>query len=140
MERCSSRTSRRSPGSRRTSSRRSAASSPCTSARTWAGRPAITEDDAAALVDGSARRAQEHGGRWAEHLRESERWEQARDAAVQAAVDAADPTKGRGTPGARQRAAEAGSEAGRAFERRNPPPTFDGGAGVAGRLYSKSVA
>lgn len=55
----------------------------------WAGRDAISVDDAAALVSGQARRAQEHADVLMEHMRAVEEWTAARDAAVQRGADAA---------------------------------------------------
>ncbi len=95
----------------------------------WAGRPAISVRDAAALVSGAARRDRDHDVAWRSHLASSEAWEANRErrraSAFQEAYDAA-LRQGRGAPAA----AAAGHEAARVavgdFERRTPPVEFNG--------------
>jgi hypothetical protein len=61
----------------------------------WAGRDAISVNDAKALVSGQARRAQEHADAWTAHLRDCEEWVGRRDAAVKAGADEAQEKAGR---------------------------------------------
>ncbi len=95
----------------------------------WAGRPALSVIDAAALVSGDARRDRDHDVAWRSHLASSEGWETAREAArsgaFQAARDAA-LRAGRGAPSAASAGHAAAREAVGDFERRTPPPEFNG--------------
>ncbi len=95
----------------------------------WAGRPAVSVAEAATLVSGTARRDRDHDTAWREHLARSEAWEAAREGlragAFQEAHDVA-LRKGRGAPAAASVGHEAAREAVRDFERRTPPPEFDG--------------
>ncbi|MBT2423383.1 hypothetical protein J7F01_38610 [Streptomyces sp. ISL-22] len=107
----------------------------------WAGRPALTADDARALVSGDARRVFEHEEEWRLYLQACKEWEEARTAAVRTAADEAQEKamrraarRGRipGSQGPLSPAetasirADAGAQAGAQFERRNPRPDFHG--------------
>ncbi|HET9871423.1 MAG TPA: hypothetical protein VFP89_02340 [Propionibacteriaceae bacterium] len=97
----------------------------------WAGRPAVSVVDAAALVSGSARREQEHATAWQAHLRASEAWERDRELARRAGyTEGAERAHSRGLagPAAASAAREASREAAEKFERHTPAPTFNGEA------------
>lgn len=105
----------------------------------WAGRPAITVDEARALVSGSARRAREDQRARAGVKAACARWEKDREAAARAGADAAQEKAKRAAPraflpGAFVRQGEATPaqvhaarregflHAGAQFERRHPRP------------------
>ncbi len=95
----------------------------------WAGEPSLSLTDAHGLVSGATRRAQDHDVAWRAHLATSEGWETAREAARSGAFqDAYDVAlrRGRGSPAAAAAGHEAAREVVRDFERRTPPPEFNG--------------
>jgi hypothetical protein len=94
----------------------------------WAGRPALSVDEARALASGAARIDHDHQIGWQAHLAECKDWWAARD---QAARDAArkirDKARRGMSPG--MVAAEAGraaTEAAKHYERTVPRPRFNG--------------
>ena len=93
----------------------------------WSGKPALSVTDAAALVSGDARRANDHSRAHARWRASIEDWEsareQARERAFGAAFDAA-RRRGTGDPIAAHTAAQAASVAIIEFERATPQPTF----------------
>jgi hypothetical protein len=107
----------------------------------WAGRPAISEKNARALVNGTARRAQEHERALSEHLRAVEEWTRGREAAVRAGAETVQEKEQRRamrsgrlsgvngplSPGEIAAARRKGAmHAGEQYERRNPRPEFMG--------------
>ncbi len=105
----------------------------------WAGRPAISVTDAAGLVSGAARRDRDHTARWQAHTAASEGWElqreQVRSTAFEDAYEAS-LRQGRGAPAAAAAGHEAAREVVRDFERKTPPPEFNG-AETAPRLFTQ---
>jgi len=95
----------------------------------WSGKPAISVTDAHGLVSGATRRDRDHEARWRAHLAASEAWETERErrraGAFQDAYDASE-RQGRGSPAAAAAGHEAAREAVRDFERKTPPPEFNG--------------
>ncbi len=105
----------------------------------WAGQPALSVVDAAALVSGDARRDHDHRARWQAHTAATEAWEAAREAARRTAFEGeydASLRQGRGAPAAAAAGHEAAREVVRDFERKTPPPAFDG-AETAPRLFTQ---
>lgn len=105
----------------------------------WAGRPAVTDVEAYALVTGDGRKQFEHNRAWQAHAREAEAWQRARDEAVQIASSNAyrqaslafEPNGKAQTIGH-----EAGREAGRRYEEQHPAPTWDEATSLAQRRYT----
>jgi hypothetical protein len=94
----------------------------------WAGRRALTVDEARALASGAARRHYEHTQGWERHLAECKAWHGARD---QAARDAArkvrDAARRSAAPGmVAAEARQAALEAGENYERQVQRPTYNG--------------
>lgn len=118
----------------------------------WAGRPALNEDDARALVSGNARGTHEHWKAWQAHMAAVERWTQERAAAVQKGADEAE-TKARRRFALRERVTgdftpnelspgaidgfrhEGARFAGAQFERRHPRPEFMGSRNAVHLMY-----
>lgn len=107
----------------------------------WALRPAVTADEARALVDGSARRAMEHADAWGAHLCDVKEWDDRRTDTVNAAADEAQEKversamrrsrffgpSGPPSPGEIASARRDGAlHAGKQYERMNPRPSFRG--------------
>jgi hypothetical protein len=107
----------------------------------WAGRDAISVNNAKALFSGQARRAQEHALAWAAHLRAVEDWKAGRDAAVKAGAKEAQEKEERRamrrgaipgvggplSPGEASAVRHEGAmHAGAQYERMNSRPSFNG--------------
>jgi hypothetical protein len=118
----------------------------------WAGRPALTEDDARALVSGNARSTQEHRKAWEAHQAACREWESDRAAAVKRGADEAEAKARRRvalgeripgdfvpnelSPGAVDGIRyEAARHAGAQFERRHPRPEFKGSRNSVHLMY-----
>jgi hypothetical protein len=99
----------------------------------WAGRPALSVDEARALSSGAARVDHDHQIGWARHLAECKDWRAARD---QAARDGARKVRDKARPGmspgrVTAEAGQAATEAAEHYERTVPRPRFNGtSAGV----------
>lgn len=90
----------------------------------WAGHPALSATDARALVSGSARRDADHQAEQYALAAKAEAWVAERHRVVQEAQQSL--LRGRLiTPSLRAEAAEAGTEAGRRFERKIPAEIAD---------------
>jgi hypothetical protein len=116
----------------------------------WAGRPAVSENDARALVDGSARRKHEHEQAEREHKVECEQWVVDRSAAVKRGADDAQERETRralrraripGFGGPLSEAEivatrhEGGKRAGEQYERTTPRPEFNGSREAVALMY-----
>ncbi len=95
----------------------------------WANRPAVSVTDAAGLVSGATRRAQDADRAWRAHLAATEAWEADRErlraGAFQDAYDASE-RQGRGSAAAAAAGHESARVAVHDFERKTPPPRFVG--------------
>lgn len=95
----------------------------------WAGRPAVSPVEARALVTGDGRRLAERQSQWMKHQRSTAEWESARTQVVAAAQRVAYDgavRSGKGAAEAHSFGLAAGREAGAAYERTTPRPSFDG--------------
>lgn len=95
----------------------------------WAGRPAITQQDAEGLVSGALRRQHDQDLAWRQHQTDSELWEADRARVRQQAwQDAYRVAKagGAGDPEAGSVGRQAGIEAVETFERTTPAPQWNG--------------
>jgi len=93
----------------------------------WAGRAALTVDEANALASGQGRRDYEHDQAWAQHVRATKAWVDSRTRAIAEAAQKVRSTVGsRGSGLVSLKAREAAVEAGRRYEKRNPRPSFNG--------------
>lgn len=97
--------------------------------RDWADRPAVVPVDARGLVTGEGRRQAERQSQWMKHQRSTAEWESARTQVVAAAQRVAYDgavRSGKGAAEAHSIGLAAGREAGAAYERTTPRPSFDG--------------
>ena len=98
----------------------------------WAGRPALTVDEARALVGGDARREVEHAQGWEAHQRECKAWREARDGAAREAAAKVRAAARRGAPPGMvsAQARQAAFDAAEHYERTVPRPRFNGTTAV----------
>lgn len=95
----------------------------------WAGRPAVSVQDAAGLVSGDLVRDKAYREAWDAHQRATSDWEAARETARQNGYRnawLAAKSRGAGDPEAGSEGRLAGAEAAEGFELANPAPTFNG--------------
>jgi hypothetical protein len=93
----------------------------------WRGEPAISDDDAKALVDGSAKATQEHERRWKEHVEADRRWQADRSmAGVQAAHKVNAAHRGPRDGALWSRANAAAIKAIKQYEKSTPRPRWPG--------------
>jgi hypothetical protein len=95
----------------------------------WAGRPAVSVDDAHQVVSGRAVANAEHDAKWRAYLAESEAWERQRSEIfhrVHRKVAEAALRQGRGGGFVNSAASSEAMAAARDFERRHPAPDWNG--------------
>ena len=93
----------------------------------WAGRPALSVDDARALASGEARRGVEHMRAWEEHQRATKAWTEGRTKAIYGAAAKVRAKVGNlGAGSVSAEAQRAATEAAEHYERTVPRPAFNG--------------
>jgi hypothetical protein len=107
----------------------------------WAGRAALTVDEAKALASGQARRDFEHEQAWAQHQLATKAWVGGRTRAIADAAQRVRSAAGsRGSGIVSLKAREAAVEAGRQYEKQIPRPSFGAGIHSVGLEFTEVSA